>query len=617
MKKIQWLWLVVASMMMLAQCSKDNPTTAVVTGKQPAICGVLYNTDGSFSQNAIVSIRKKNVLADTSGFTLAKRTGDSLARVTDEFGRFSFSADLEPDLYVVEAINGKNGVLIDSVKIAKKTQSVSLDADTLRPMGAIKGNISLSNGGDPQQFYVLAFGINRFAKVNAGGRFFFDDLAQGVYTIRLLPGLKDYNTLDAGNVTVSEGETTAVATLSPTLRSKLNAPTVTANYDTLRQLVTLRWNKLDMTTVKGYNIYRRNVTLNTAFSTLLDSTLFSDTVFVDSAAIQEFTYEYRVAAKGLDDQEGGKSGGVTATIASYFSVDTVFTNPASEVVGDFFMDFSVSSIGDIFIAWPQSKLIQVYDSMMQPKRQLGNGIWQYQGVHVADDRVLALYLNQTTGVQSILALASEGTLSDTIISSKNIIGFNFCKGLLAVVLCADSAGSENSISLLSIDGSLKKTWKCDHEFQYADVRITDPNKIFAVLNSIQGSSLSKVVVYDTIGNKLSETVISQISSLEHIAFDAQKQRLYVSGHPKAVYRTEMEQIQQMQLLMQGINTETIARVCVFENNSSVVAYYNVIGGDGVNSLELQNNGSLLIGVRGSVGVSPVKDRIIKLKPLQR
>jgi hypothetical protein len=131
MKKYSWLLLVTAGMMMLIHCSKNNPTNTVISGNQPAISGVLYNSDGSFSKNAIVSIRKKNVLADTSGFALVKRTGDSLARVTDELGRFSFNADLEPDLYVVEAINGKNGVLIDSVKIAKKAQSVNLDADTL------------------------------------------------------------------------------------------------------------------------------------------------------------------------------------------------------------------------------------------------------------------------------------------------------------------------------------------------------------------------------------------------------------------------------------------------------------------------------------------------------
>jgi hypothetical protein len=49
----------------------------------------------------------------------------------------------------------------------------------------------------------------------------------------------------------------------------------------------------------------------------------------------------------------------------------------------------------------------------------------------------------------------------------------------------------------------------------------------------------------------------------------------------------------------------------------MVAYYNVLCGDRIISMELQNNGSLLIGVSDYNGVCLQKDRIIKLKPLQR
>jgi hypothetical protein len=82
---------------------------------------------------------------------------------------------------------------------------------------------------------------------------------------------------------------------------------------------------------------------------------------------------------------------------------------------------------------------------------MGNGIWRYQSVHVADDRVLALFYENQTMVQSIVAFTSSGTLSDTIISRRNITDFNSCKGLLAVVLYPDTPASEDTISLFSID----------------------------------------------------------------------------------------------------------------------------------------------------------------------
>jgi hypothetical protein len=235
MKKTIVVITAIASFTLLIGCSKDNPANVQSTLGPPAISGVLYNPDGKVSQNAAVCIRKKSVLAQPLEAGLAKRTSDSLAVTTDNTGRYSFEAALSPDLYVIEAKNSNNAALIDSVTIVKKDTNVSIAAATLEPMGAIKGTVRLSQGGDAQQAFVLAFGIDRFAKVNADGSFLFAGLAHGVYKLRLISGLHDYGSLDTGNISVHAAETTDVKTVELPYRSILVPHNLTAWLDTMSQ----------------------------------------------------------------------------------------------------------------------------------------------------------------------------------------------------------------------------------------------------------------------------------------------------------------------------------------------------------------------------------------------
>ncbi len=53
--------------------------------------------------------------------------------------------------------------------IKSRDSTISLPLDTLMPMGAIKGRITLLEGGDPGNVFVLAFGIDRVANVQPDG----------------------------------------------------------------------------------------------------------------------------------------------------------------------------------------------------------------------------------------------------------------------------------------------------------------------------------------------------------------------------------------------------------------------------------------------------------------
>jgi hypothetical protein len=598
MKKYGILLSILAFLTALIQCAKENPAATASAGDRPTITGVLYGDNNAFAQNAAVQIRPKSTLADTSAI-LAKREEKFRSTTTDGSGRFSFEANLEPDVYVVEAKSGCSAALIDSVRIVKKYSNVELAAATLKPTGAIKGVVRLPQGGDPRSVYVLAFGIDRFDRAAADGGFIFSGLAQGVYTLRLISDIRDYGVLDRGDIEVFSAETTDVKQLSLPYRTVPVPLNLRAGYDTLTQWVTLRWNILDTSLVNGYYLYRRKIDENSAFAEILDSLQANDTVFVDTTAVQDLVYEYRIAAINKTGQEGMKSDGVKVTIASYFKVDTVFTEIDKYLDEGNLSEFVISPSGDFYFSCPLKREIQVFGPLMNEKYKFATGVWINHLGDFEDDRVYAMVLDQSRWMENILAFSAEGVLTDTLISIQYIGDFDINKGLLAVGFIPDSLKKGDSIALYSTGGMLKKSWSYDHGFACRDILIADANKIFCAL-PYQDASSGKVVAYDSLGNKILEMTIPKDYSglFNGMAYDAQRQLLYVAYI--------------------DFKTPSIGIIYAFDARGSIVAFYRIINGGCVTGFHVQNNGTLVIGVSsGYIGVDPIGSRIIRLRPLQR
>jgi hypothetical protein len=602
MKKYMFLWMILGCVTALIQCAKDTPAISASSGNHPVISGVLFGVGNAFAQNVTVQIRPKSTLADTRS-TLPKLISQSLSTTTDGSGSFSFDANLEPGIYVIEAKSGESAALIDSVKIVNKDSNVVLTAATLKPVGAIKGVVRLPNGGDPQCAYVLAFGIDRFASVAADGGFLFGGLAQGAYQLRLVSGTPDYGTLDTDGIEVRSAETTDVQRLSPPYRSVPIPLSLQACYDTMTQTVTLRWNGLDGVVVKGYIVYRREIHKSFAFAEVLDSMLIGDTMFVDTMGVQDQTYEYRLAAINKNNEESIKSDGVKVTFASYFTVDTVFTITYGADSISILMDFALSPSGDIYIPSAQDQLIRIFDPMMNPKGRMGHNVWQYQFIDIADDRVFAVQLDPASLLQNVLVF--DGALKDTLITARHVMDINVKKDMLAAAFYPDSLGSGGTITLTATDGVFKKSWLYDLGFICRKLLIADSNKLVCALSS-RTSSLQKVVIYDFQGNKLSEKSLSaEILGIEGIAYDARRQRLFLACVLKKQYQD-------------GGRLQTqVGKVCAYDDNLTVVACFNVVNCQAITSINANENGSIFIGVLGLSGPGPVSPGIIKLKPLQR
>ncbi|MDD5675660.1 MAG: carboxypeptidase-like regulatory domain-containing protein, partial [Chitinivibrionales bacterium] len=320
--------LLAAAVGLALRCGNaPSPLTGNGSQTKNAFHGTLYEPDGKTpAAHAAVLVRRKNSLANVPAVSLSKILGDTASVFTDKNGEF-FIDSVDTGTYTIQG-NDNNGnyVLIDSVKkTASDSLALELGADTLKPAGAMRGIVVLSQGGDPASVYVLAFGIDRFTTVNADGSFLFPNLARGNYHVRLITGLKDYGALDTQNIRVNSGDTTNLNTLRMPFTGIPTPGNLGAAYDTLRQQVVLSWNRADTALVRGYNIFR---SIDNGYFTLINKTTVKDTFFRTEIQNGDFAataaYSYRVACLDSSGNEGKNSGSVTVkTISTFPLVDSI------------------------------------------------------------------------------------------------------------------------------------------------------------------------------------------------------------------------------------------------------------------------------------------------------
>jgi formylglycine-generating enzyme required for sulfatase activity len=300
MKKLFLLLFVVS----LTLCTSDKLTGTTdeqVTGK-PLVAGVFFASDGTTpARNTAVYIRNNNKLIDTTDLILGIVQPDTAVTFTDADGRYAIDT-IDTGMYVIEGTNGNNRVLIDSVHITDPDSTKTISPDTLKPAGAIKGMVYLSEGGDPRKVFVLAFGIDRFARVNADGTFMFKGLAEGSYDLRIIALLNDYGVVDTFGIPVRTADTTDIDTIRLSYLGIPSPRNLLIRYDTLQEVVLLSWMPADTSRIDGYNIYRANKGQN--FTLLTQTPLLKTAVaFSDATVVVGQTYEYRVVSRKSSGEE--------------------------------------------------------------------------------------------------------------------------------------------------------------------------------------------------------------------------------------------------------------------------------------------------------------------------
>ncbi len=277
------------------------------------ISGKVEYQDGDPAENTVVTIRPSDYLPMTEQYFTRTDT-------TDIKGNFEFDRVPEGSYIIVGNHKDTLFVLIDSVIMPPDTDTtILLPTATLGSPGAIQGTIRFAGEGYYSQIYVLVFGLGRFATVNQDGEFLLDTLPAGKYRLRFLDIMDGTNFLDMSEIEVDTGKTDTLTVVMDS--TSLPQPSnFLSSYDSLAQIVTLTWNKLN----KNYNLsYRIQRSVDYANYEVLTSSSFTDTFFRDDVVYYpDLHVVYKVTSVDSTGKESAERKNIIE-VKSRWEVDTV------------------------------------------------------------------------------------------------------------------------------------------------------------------------------------------------------------------------------------------------------------------------------------------------------
>jgi hypothetical protein len=341
----------------LSYCGR-SPLAGNVTQTGNPVASMVYNPDGSPAIHAKVYFYPVNYNPHTGGLGKTAVTIDST--ITDTNG--NYVEMLDSGTYNILA-KGDSGLAFQDSITVTRGDTVKPPADTLHAPGTIQGIVQLQPGDDARTVFILFMGTHTFTMpTDLIGNFTSDNMAAGHYSVRIITTTPNYKVLDT-NLGVIAG--TANVLPQPIVLQYTGIPVPTGlkiNYDTLKQIVTLIWDKpINGRKVQSYTIYRKRS----------DSATFvnikggvTDTTNNDSTGVQDQTYEYRVAVVDTNTTEGTRSAGVQVLIAGMFTVaDSIVKGYAIGVDGNFgqFGRGVLDSAGNFYITDNTNKWLQKLD----------------------------------------------------------------------------------------------------------------------------------------------------------------------------------------------------------------------------------------------------------------
>lgn len=477
---------------LLLACSlNDGRITDTTTETTNTKIGMLFNSDGSPAENAKVMfitvdhnpisyIRENLAIADSA--------------VTDSNGNYSI--DFLPEGYYNILGEGESGLSYnDSVYISDDNTNDTI-SDTLKAPGTLRGVVRLQPGDNSMTVLVLVMGTYVWtAPIDSIGNFALENMAEGTYNVRFFPALDTYDPLNISLSIISEVD----SMLPDTIRLNFTGipiPTgLTVNYDTLTQIVTLSWDKADTTLVKGYNIYRKHS--DSAFVKINITTVI-DTVYIDSNAQQNQTYDYRLKAVDMNDDEGEKySESVSIEITTPFELLDSFGGQGTGD-GQFLKisDIVVLENGNIIALDYLGHKIQKFDSegnflLAWGQEGTGNGEFTNPIAVTVDDSSF-IYVLEMLGAGRIQKFDTTGLYLCSWNVGSYCRGVDYCDGKLFV------ASHNNSPGIQIID-------LATNEVSWIELLSKEHSKVVVDSNYTvytNDESENKILVVDISGNVL-------------------------------------------------------------------------------------------------------------------
>ena len=387
---------------LLLQCAPNPVANGSGSTTETA---TVYNPGGSPAVNARVRFYPVNH-NPRAGLAKIATTIDSAT--TDKNGNYAVTLDTGTYNMLVSGDSGLS--YRDSITVTE--DSAKVPPDTLGAPGSIRGRIRLQPGDDARTVFLLFIGTNTWGTPDdSTGRFTAANMAEGTYRVRILTTLDMYLPKDTV-LSVTAGKTDTLPHDIVLQYTGIPVPSgLKLSYDTLRQIVTLTWNKPTTgRAIKGYNMYRKHAD-STSFVKIAG--VITDTVYKDSSAIQDQTYEYKVAAVDSQDNEGTKSQAANVVAVSAYTFVARFTYQDSSPINVF--DIETDSGGNIYVLdkykGDSSRVVKFTKSYLQDLTWPNMRVYGEPDLAIGDSGRLYL-VNPSKGRIDILTEA--GQIVDTI-----------------------------------------------------------------------------------------------------------------------------------------------------------------------------------------------------------
>ena len=481
-------------------CSLNDPNGAGNSSQtgNPALAGVVYNQDGSRAAGAKVRIARWNQSPQVAGVIVN-------STISNDIGGYKIDS-MAADTFNLLASSGNKLGYKDSIKVKSDTTTIAPPC-TLKAKGSVSGVVRLEPGDNSTNVYILFMGTNTFVRPSDSiGNFTASNLAEGRYIVKIITILPNYDPMDT-SFTITAG---VDAVLPDTLRLHYTGIPIPQGlrieYDTMKQIVTLIWDKpTNGTKVKGYNIYRRNVDSNTTPATI-NPHLVTDTIYNDSTGTQDQTYEYSVSVMDTHNTEGVKSAAVSVKVVSAFTFikkfgqqgtgTGQFSSPADIVVdaganywiadGSRNKIMKFDSSGAFLFEWgvagtDSGKLNNPYGLDIDPQGNIVVSEWSGSRVQKFD----------TLG-NLILDIDSSGIgIADVSVSEDGSIYFSMAAG-----------GNQKYICKYTSDGRFIKSWQLSSTNLNNGLVVRKGKVYCATFNSASPYDDNVIEVFDTAGTPL-------------------------------------------------------------------------------------------------------------------
>ena len=308
---------VVAAVGMIAGCQYSVPTDPRPENSSP-ISGRIVRSDGRTPAVGVTALlRSKNTLAKIERGESSGAPDSEFTATTTDSGEYAFEVLPDTGMYVVEAVEKDEALLIDSLVISPGVASITLPTDTIKQAGAIKGRVTVPSGENEADIYILAFGIDRFSQADTEGTFCFSPLAEGNYTLRIMSTDENCALFDTSGIRVTSGDTTDIGNLELSCSHVSIPKNLTVHYDSNFQVVHLSWDPVQESSIDGYMVFRQLMTPKSAKMKIVNNSPVTGTTFTDYSAQQDSVYAYQVATYTTETGETGLKGEpVTVTVLS-------------------------------------------------------------------------------------------------------------------------------------------------------------------------------------------------------------------------------------------------------------------------------------------------------------